>query len=87
MKFPVCEWTGSDCLSTHKGLCLKGPIHSLTQSDGLMSCYGEPVVGTSEIVYLWIYLIGLRHWFPIATDWIVGLSLKVDQGLQIGQNE
>ena len=53
----------------------KAPIHFQTQSDDLISCYGKPVVWTTEIMH-WS-----PHWFPIAADRIVGRSLKVDQGL------
>lgn len=27
----------------------------------------------------------LLPWFPLATDWLVGLSLKVDQGFRWGK--
>ena len=27
--------------------------------------------------------IGSLHWFPVVTDWIVGLSLRVDRSLNM----
>ena len=59
---------------------LKAPIYFRTQSHDPISCHGKPVERTNEIKGYETSLVPL-HWFPVATDQIVGLSPTVDRGL------
>ena len=64
---------------------IKVPIRYRTQSDNPISCYGEPAERTKEIAYPSISVFrstGFRGRCHLATDRIVGLSPKVDVGLE-----
>ena len=58
---------------------LKATIHYQTLSHDPINCYGNSKNTTRAF-------IGPLHWFPVATDQIVGLSVKVDLGPVSGYN-
>ena len=43
---------------------------------------GDPIVWLGRNVYTLQNFNGPLHWVPVATDWIMGLSLIADQGLK-----
>ena len=59
---------------------LKASILCQTQFSDLISCHRKPMEQTNEIAFSLIDFISLPDWFPVATDQIVRLSLKVDLG-------
>ena len=66
---------------------LEALIHLGTQSDDLISCYRKPVGRTYGLLaYPLIDFIGPLHWFPQATDRIIGLRPKVGWGLELDRS-
>ena len=59
-------------------MALKPLIHYQTQSDEPIRCYGN--------LYRIRDFIGPLHWFLVATDRIVGMSLLQDRGFTVARS-
>ena len=79
----IPPWTELLLLRSIFLVVLKIPIYFQTQSDDPVSCYEKPMEtnGADQWNRVSFNSIGLRRWFSLATERIVGLSPKVDRRL------